>query len=81
MKRSHLIKLSFILVVLFTVISITYFKINFTDFFSTNSTNSGKNITLDELKAQTTENTDLDESNSSGYFSVFKFINSFAPSK
>ncbi len=79
LKKSY-IKLSIFVIALFVVFTVAFFKFDVTNIFSGQTANASTGINLDELKSQT-QNSEIEETESPSHFSVFKFINSFVPSK
>ena len=81
MRKNLYIKLSIGLVATLVFVLMIIVKTNSLTLSASNSSLTIKNLALDEIKSQTANNAEVDESESGNYFSVFKFISGFIPSK
>ena len=81
MLKSVYIKLSLIITLMFLGITFAYIKYDMFTLMGYHIFTADNSNNEDKLKSKPVEDKEIDETNSPVYFSVFKFVNNFAPAK
>ena len=81
MFKNKYIKLTFIVFLLFAAVTVAYAQFGMFKLMGYQNSNSGSIDNNDKLKSQSSKNSEVKESDSPVYFSIFKFVNNVAPAK